>query len=160
MALMNQSNKLSKAEIRGRIIFVVLLFLICGIAGKMRSDNVKKHGVWTILELTHLGKRKHAGVPWVGYYKYEGNSYEATQFYYGDEGRYIKKGMRYFIQVLPDNPKKKQLYGDLVPEWFTLEAPPRGWVTKPTEEELWEMMVQELVRQEMMVRDSVLRGLK
>ena len=56
-----------------------------------------------------------------------------------DDMKKINIGNRFFMMVVPNDLSKRRKCED-VPEWFTLDAPPEGWKTCPTESELRNMM--------------------
>ena len=110
------------------------------------ADYVKKHGVWTILTITKT--RGAAGGGYTVEYIYQYNH----RMYEDGTNMTLKEFInvnRFFMMVVP-NEESRHLIFDAVPNWFTLEAPPEGWKTCPTEKELRRMMEQ----------DSIRRGLK
>ena len=110
------------------------------------ADYVEKNGVWTILTVTKT--RGAAGGGYTVEYTYQYNH----RMYEDGTNMTLKEFInvnRFFMMVVP-NEESRHLIFDAVPNWFTLEAPPEGWKTCPTEKQMRRMMEQ----------DSIRRGLK
>lgn len=151
--MINLSTNNQSTE-KGRLLFIAGLLLICvvlGIFSSKRNNYVEEHGVWTISTVDHIESLYRGGYNIGFYYYFTGARYRGGGTMGRDEINPRKIGKRFFIMVLPGDPKRYVGYSSLpVPDWFILEAPPKGWATRPTDLELMTMMIQ----------DSVRRGLK
>jgi len=125
-----------------------VVFVVCSLYFMDKRDkHIVANGVWTIYRLEQVGAAPRGGKDAYAYYSFRGVEYKDGT----GVGDYAREGGRYLMVLLPESPANKILYmGERVPSWFTLEAPAEGWPKKPTEDEL----------REMMVRDSLTRGLK
>lgn len=75
----------------------------------------------------------HRGTSFRCHYKLRDKIYKNT----GGVVNYSDEGKRFFLQIIPTDPESVLYYTEQrVPSWFTLEAPPEGWSSRPTEAEL------------------------
>lgn len=111
---------------------IILIGIVGSIWSDQRADHVEKNGVWTIMTIDRV-HAAHRGTSFRCHYEFMGEAYKNT----GSLVNYSDEGKRFFLQVIPTKPMKALFYSDeFVPSWFTLEAPPEGWKTRPTEEDL------------------------
>ncbi|WP_373731053.1 hypothetical protein [Bacteroides heparinolyticus] len=140
-------EKKAKKNIIGNIgcLTIFVTFTIIMWNSYREADYVEKHGVWTILTIT-----KMEGAPrgFLFSYKFQYN-YRAYNYTIVSSNKKMVVGRHFFMMVVP-NEESRHLIFDAVPNWFTLEAPPEGWKTCPTEKQMRCMMEQ----------DSIRRGLK
>lgn len=123
-------------------LFVIFVLCAYYFSGK-RNKFIEKNGIWTIYRLEQVDYAPRGGKEAYAYYKFRGVEYKDGK----GVGDYARDGGRYLMVLLPESPAKKILYmGERVPSWFTLDAPPDGWPTKPTEAELREMMMQDSLK--------------
>ncbi|MGP1462059.1 hypothetical protein [Tannerella sp.] len=140
-------EKKAKKNIIGNIgcLTIFVTFTIIMWNSYREADYVEKNGVWTILTVT---KTRGAPKGYIVKYTFQYNH----RMYENSTNMPLKKFInvnRFFMMVVP-NEESRHLIFDAVPNWFTLEAPPEGWKTCPTEKQMRRMMEQ----------DSIRRGLK
>ena len=141
-------EKKTKKNIIGKIgcLAIIIYMSVITWRGCQETDYVKKHGVWTILTITKT--RGAAGGGYTVEYTFQYNH----RMYENGTNMALKEFInvnRFFMMVVPNEESRIRIF-DAVPNWFTLEAPPEGWKTCPTEKQMRRMMEQ----------DSIRRGLK
>jgi len=145
-------NKDEKIKPKGNMQFVIGIVLICLFVQifvtEPEAKRMRQVGVWSILTVDSYRRAIRSGLTVGFHYVFNGHKYESGSHF--DRHEIDRVGIRFFLQIDPCDPNKNLVHHQRVPSWFTLEAPPEGWPTKPTEDELREMMVQ----------DSLKRGLK
>lgn len=128
-----QSNKFDWRRIIAPGV-VILIAIIGSFWSDQRADYVEKNGVWTIMTIDRV-HAAHRGTSFRCHYKFMGQVYKNT----GSLVNYSDEGKRFFLQVIPTDPERVLYHTEQrIPSWFTLEAPPEGWKTRPTEAELAE----------------------
>lgn len=132
-------SKVKKNIIAGGIFLIV--FITLSVIGEINSKYKRDNGVFVILKTDKYLRGTYYGKLFTYNYDYNNRRYNS------DEVLDFKDtvGVRYFIQVLPDDPTRKLIYRK-VPSWFTLDSPPEGWKTMPTETEMREMMTQNSIK--------------
>ncbi len=116
------------------VFSVILIFL-----RRKKIRYIEEHGVWTILTITEKEKSES-----MLHYKISYVIQLNNRMFTGSttlSKKKVKSSNRFFIKVVPNEEKKWKEY-DAVPEWFTLDAPSKGWEKHPTESELREMIKQ------------------
>lgn len=129
-------------------ICTILTIGVIVVIGQFRNCNIKKDGAYIIGNVTdYTPSGNGAGMHYE--YNYQGSKHKsvATISYMMMSER--PKGTKLLIVCKIQNPQKV-LVIDTIPSWFTLEAPSEGWKEQPTEAQMREMMVQ----------DSIKRGLR
>ncbi|MDR2914889.1 MAG: hypothetical protein LBV74_08680 [Tannerella sp.] len=136
----NEMSDKDKDEVKGFFIFwaMILFFVLFYLYGDYETKYIKEHGVWTILTVSDsYGRRVN--------YRFRLNN----QTYRDKANMTIKKieeteeaGNRLFMVVIPTEIKRHRIYG-VVPKWFKLDAPPKGWKRCPTNKELYDIMAQD-----------------
>lgn len=120
---MEQKKKINKKSL---IFGLGLIVLICFI-GVYRSNTVEKEGVYTIATIYNI-KKTRGGRGFDYMYIYKGRKYQAhgvaPYVYTKDEG------VRFFIQILPNDPERRWFHDIRVPDSIT-EAPHEGWKELP-----------------------------
>jgi hypothetical protein len=138
MDRMSNENNIKAIIVIAIPLYIVLLVIIV-LYRKKKIRYIEEHGVWTMLSV--IDKSKIHDKSWKVDYEFHFND----KTYMGSVVMSNKKiemgGNRFFMMVVPDEEKKRKIY-DVVPGWFTLKAPPKGWDKCPTEIELREMMRQ------------------
>lgn len=130
------------------ILVISVLCVILYFAGDCTREKVRKNGVWVIMTIDNAGAASKGGMDISFHFHYNYKKFIGGVNMGGVNENYI--GRRLFIMISIDNPNNQLIGQYLVPTWFTLDSPPEGWKQKPTESEMREMMVQ----------DSIKRGLK
>jgi len=127
------------------LLFLAILILV-GVCGhyftSRRNMYISEHGVWTVYRLGQIGYTSKGGKDAYAYYYFNGMEYKDGTGISDDQ----REAVRYFMALMPEKPTKVTYTGERVPSWFTLDAPPEGWPTKPTEDDLREMMVQDSLK--------------
>ena len=137
-----------------RIVIMAIVFTILYFVGKCQRDYVKRNGVWTVYTLDKVGYAAKGGSTYKFHYFFQGKTYNDAS---GGGLELLKKeGKRFFMMVVPEEPKKILCFSDRpVPDWFTLEAPPEGWKEFPTDSTLRQLMKADSLKNKMTETDSV-----
>lgn len=146
-------SKTKKEKIAKIISAIVVVVIIIGslIIGQCRRNYLEDNGVYSICEYYNYRpemRLKHDDMN-VYYYYYNGVEYTNSRNKQFKQKPDPSRITRVYIVFMPDDPNNHFFLGR-VPSWFVLDAPSEGWKTKPTETEMRDMMVQ----------DSIKRGLK
>lgn len=128
---------------------VIVILVVMGFLRDCMRQVVRENGIWTIMTVTKVSASPKGGRSVRYDYRYNNQKYTGA-VNMGESINYREIGKRLFIQILPNNPTNTLINEISIPSWFTLEAPPEGWKEMPTEAQMREMMVQ----------DSIKRGLK
>lgn len=127
------------------VSIVMLSLLLLWVIGNAKRQPIEEFGVFVILTADQYLRGTYYGKLFTYNYYYKNKRYNSNEVLKFTD----TLGVRYFIQILPSDPTRK-IISYAVPSWFTLDAPPEGWKTMPNEVEMRDMMVQ----------DSIKRGLK
>lgn len=115
---------------------LLLVWLVYSFWKDHKRSYLEKNGVWTILTIDKVYAASRS-MAFECHYPFMGKVYKNLGKDYDETVNFDDKGKRLFLQVIPTKPMKALFYSDeFVPSWFTLEAPPEGWKTRPTEEDL------------------------
>lgn len=133
----NKDSQHKLMSIIVHIIPVIILGIILSIAGRCHFNKVEKYGVWTFNTVDKKTVTTNGG-SYRFYFSIKGKRYKGATA--GGNDPSVQKGRRFFMMVIPDDPTEYICFSDTLPDWFTAEAPYNGWRTRPTEEELWEIM--------------------
>lgn len=139
-----------KARLYKNLLGVVIVLLIMWLLmyiGNKKNDKIISNGAYTILTVTKVNHPTYYGYNITYCYNYNG-----LVFYDSSVSNQVDQssiGKHFFLILDKDNPHNYLILRS-VPSWFTLDAPPEGWKTMPNEVEMRDMMVQ----------DSIKRGLK
>ena len=122
-----------------RIVTIGTVCIISYFIGQCQRDYVKENGVWTVFTIDEVDYGVKGGSTFSLHYFFQGKTYHSAS---GGGLELLKKeGKRFFMMVVPEEPKKVLYFSDRpVPDWFTLEAPPEGWKEFPTDSTLRQLM--------------------
>ena len=126
-----------------RIMFIFgisdcVLIIIFVLYRKKKIRYIEGHGVWTILTITQI-KASESILHYKVSYTFQSNNQTCTGSCVLSKKKVKSGGNRFFMMVVPGEENKLRIY-DAVPEWFKLEAPPKGWEKRPAESELRDML--------------------